>query len=423
MKMQVRIGLVLMLALAALGLSSCDHYVCGANFGNSTCTGGATTLSQSGGGSTSAAFVFAVDSNNGGANGSIDGFTIDTTNNTFQATTSYTAPTVPANNGGVGMAVAQKQFLYAAFGNGQLFGWTISSTGSLTSVAGSPFAAPFLADYVIAVGEAYMITNPAGTYLYVSAQSANQIYGFQIGSSGVLTAITGSPFSAVFPLGGGPNNLAIDGLGKYLYASNGDAVTHTAGQILTYSIGATGTLTPVGSALNSSMWLLKGEPTGAYMIGTTGHSASVAGVSDDDHLYVFSIGSNGALSLTSTETTVYSPWSIAAQSNSGGNLVYSFSFNDTDTAFNPPEGFSIQTGGSLQLLSGSPFSGLTNGSWGQFDQSGLLLLDWASYFDPNTNATVTTLSPFNVGSGGALTQPISTLTLNNPGFWVVTDPQ
>jgi len=28
-----------------------------------------------------------------------------------------------------------------------------------------------------------------------------------------------------------------------------------------------------------------------------------------------------------------------------------------------------------------------------------------------------------VGSGGALTQPVPTLTLATQGFWVVTDPQ
>jgi len=34
---------------------------------------------------------------------------------------------------------------------------------------------------------------------------------------------------------------------------------------------------------------------------------------------------------------------------------------------------------------------------------------------------VTQLSPLEVGTGGALTQPISTLTITTPGFWVVTD--
>ena len=40
MTMRVRAGLMLMAALAMMGLASCGHYICseGANFGASTCT-------------------------------------------------------------------------------------------------------------------------------------------------------------------------------------------------------------------------------------------------------------------------------------------------------------------------------------------------------------------------------------------------
>lgn len=419
MTMRIRVGLVLMLALAMLGLASCDHYTCQATFGASTCTGGQLTLGQSGGGPTTSAFVFAVDSGSNGTNGTIDGFTVDSSSDTFQAISGFTGPTLPLNDGGVGMAVAQSQFLYAGIA-GELYGWSISSSGALTAVNGSPYAASFLDNFLVSPGEAYMIANPAGTVLYISSQATNQIYAYSIGSGGVLTAVAGSPFTASFSLGFGPNNLAIDGLGKYLYASNGDASTHTASQVLTYSIGSGGALTQVGSAVTLSMWLLKGEPTGKFMIGTSGNNLSFSG-RDDLNLYIFNIGSNGTLTESASATTIYSPWNIAVQSNSGGDLVYSFSFNDTDTAFNPPEGFQIESNGTLQMLSSSPFSGLTNGSWGQFDQSGTLLVDWANY--TSNGVSVTTLTPFAVGSGGLLTQPFGTLDLNNPGFWVVTDPQ
>jgi len=117
------------------------------------------------------------------------------------------------------------------------------------------------------------------------------------------------------------------------------------------------------------------------MIGTSGNSAApgfnTSGV-DDLHLYTFSIGTTGALTEVGSFTTQYSPFSIAVSPNSGGNLVYSFSFNDTGTAFNSAEGYSISSTGTLTALSGSPFSGLTDGSWGQFDQSGQFLIDYAS---------------------------------------------
>jgi 6-phosphogluconolactonase len=423
MTMRVRAVLMLTVALAMMGLVSCDHYVCtsGAQFGSSSCTATGSGLGSGGSsGSATAAFAFDIDTA-----GTIDGYTLNTTAGTFAPTTSYTAPTVPTSNGGVGMVVAQAQYLYAGFGNiGELYGWTIDSSGDLTAISGSPYSAPFLADYVTGVGETNMIVNPAGTLLFFAATGVDQIYAFQIGTGGALTAVAGSPFSATFPFGGGPMNLAIDGLGKYLYASNGNYLSHTATQILTYSIGSTGALTPVGTALNSPMWLLKGEPTGKFMIGTSGNAVVDSGF-DDTHLYVFSIGSTGALTEVtgSPFTTQFSPFSIAVQSNSAGNLVYSFSFNDTATAFNGVEGYEISSTGTLTAVSGSPFTGVAEGSWGQFDQSGAFLMVYASYVPVGTDTVITQLGPDEIGSAGLLTQPISTLTLATPGFWVVTDPQ
>ena len=229
MTKRVRADLLLIVAMATLGLAGCDHYTCtnGLNFGASTCSN--SSISGPGGsgsgGSATAAFVFAVDEGTG-TGGTIDGFTLDTTANTFQATPSYIAPAIPDNNGGVGMVVAQKQFLYAGFGTvGEIFGWKISSTGSLTAITGSPFTAPFLGFFGAGVGEANMITNPAGTMLFASDTLQSQIFVFQIGSGGVLTAAT--PPSITLPLGFQPMNLGTDGTGKYLYAVNGTFSTHT----------------------------------------------------------------------------------------------------------------------------------------------------------------------------------------------------
>jgi hypothetical protein len=121
--------------------------------------------------------------------------------------------------------------------------------------------------------------------------------------------------------------------------------------------------------------------------------------------------------------TQFSPLSIAVQPNTNGNLVYSFSVNDTNTGFNAAEGFLLSSSGTLTAVSGSPFSGVGNGTWGQFDQSGAFLFDWGSFLDLGTSQVVTQLSPLDVASGGALTQPTSTLILSSPGFWTVTDPK
>jgi hypothetical protein len=431
MTIRARVLLSLLTVLATMFLVNCRDYSCG-GFGalpcTSTGTGGTGPFGGSGGGSKASAFAFAVDDA-----GTIDGYTLNTTAGTFAGTSGYTAPVVPPNDGGVGMVVAQEQFLYAGFGSaGALYAWSIDpTTGGLTAISGSPYTAPFLSDYGLGVGQANMITNPAGTLLFISDTLQNEIYVYTIGSGGVLTLVTGSPFAVPF----GPMNLATDGLGKYLYAIDGNFNTHTGAAIAAYVIGSgtsLGTLTPVvGSPFigaNYSMWQVNGEPTGQYLIGTSGNSVVKSGV-DDDHLYVFSISQSGtnagaiAPVTGSPFVTQYSPFSIAVQSNSNGNLLYSFSFNDTASAFNPVEGYAISSTGTLTADTNSPFGGVAEGSWGQFDQSGDFLFVYSSYINESTGDVVTQLGPLDVGTGGALTQPIFTLSLATPGFWAVTDPQ
>jgi 6-phosphogluconolactonase len=444
MTKQVRAVLVFMVALATLGLANCDHYNCaaddGLSFNGGTCSSGSPSSISSGSGSTgtssgsaTAAFVFSVDTgtSSGGDAGSINGYTLNTTANTLGATPSYTAPVTPASDGGVGMVIAQKQYLYTAFASAeQIYGWTISSSGTLTAISGSPYTATFLSSFGGQAAQAEMIANPAGTMLFVSAPLLNEIYVFNIGTGGALTSATGSPFSLPFE----PVNLATDGQGKFLYAIDGDITNHTGLEIAAFAIQSSGTvLTAVsGSPFTGShfqMWQVEGEPTGQFLIGTSGNSAAsgYSGV-DDDHLYVFQISSTGALTPVSGSpfATVYSPFSIAVSPESGAELVYSFSFNDSATAFNDPEGYQISSSGTLTAVTGSPFTGLPSGSagsWGQFDQSGAFLFNYANFFDSSTDQTITQLSPFNAASGGALTQTIDTLTLTNPGFWAVTDPQ
>ncbi len=434
MTMRIRGVLMLVAGLAVMGLASCGHYSCGTGFGSSTCTStGSPTLG--GGGTTgnaATAFAFAVDTA-----GTIDGYTLNTTAGTFAATTSYTAPVVPTSNGGIGMVVAQEQYLYTGFGSvGELFGWSIdSTTGALTPISGdNPLSAPFLANFGLGVGESNMTTNPAGTLLFISDTTQSGIYVYTIGSGGVLALVTGSPFAVPFE----PMNLSTDGMGNYLYAIDGDFTTHTGSEIAAYNIGtgtSLGTLTPVvgspfvsAGGVNYSMWMVKGEPTGKYLIGTSGNSASYSG-SDDDHLYVFSIAQSGANAGAITPVTgspfltEFSPFSIAVQSNTNGNLVYSFSFNDTATGFNGVEGYEITSTGTLSAVQNSPFTGVAEGSWGQFDQSGDFLFSHSSVLNESTSEVVTQLGAIDVGSGGALTQPVPTLTLATQGFWVVTDPQ
>jgi 6-phosphogluconolactonase (cycloisomerase 2 family) len=420
MTKQVRTGLMLIVAMAVMGLASCGHYTCGVTFGNSTCAGGPVSL-NGGTGSADAAFLFVSDGT--ASPGSIQGYTLDTNVNppTLKATTSYTPPSTPGNDSGMGMAVAQKKFLYTAFGsNGQIFGWTISTTGILSAVQGSPYTvSPLFGSGFSSVFDTHrVITNPAGTLLFIGDEGGSRIYVYQIGSAGALTAVAGSPFPAPFA----PGYMTTDGLGNFLYFT--DSLTgHTGTEIAGFSIGSgssLGVLTAIpGSFVGPpfDMWQVEGEPTGKFLIGTKGMSLTVNGA-DDKNLYVFSIAaaSGAIIQVGAAVPTTYSPMSIAVQSNAGGNLVYTFGYDDAGTGFNAAEVYTISSSGTLSALNQSPFSIAALGSEGQFDQSGGFLFEYGGIF--NTNTVIYNVTFFDVVAG----QP----TLPTPeqtygGFWVATD--
>ncbi|HXJ39412.1 MAG TPA: hypothetical protein VNH18_09030, partial [Bryobacteraceae bacterium] len=259
------------------------------------------------------------------------------------------------------MAVAQEQFLYSAYADiGQIYGWSIAQDGTLATLSGSPYPAPYL------LGNSFntftspsqaMITNPAGTLLFVVDQAGEQIDIYQIGSDGGLTAMT--PVS--LPSGFKPYNLATDGLGTYLYVSN--VVGLATSEVAAFTIGSTGTLTAVsGSPFSLPLMQMQGESSGKYMIGTTG------GFTCNPAVYVMSVNqSSGSLTAVpgSPFGTFDVPYTVAVQPNSGGTLIYAF---DANTDAGVIEGFQIDlSSGNLGAIAGSPFTAA--GVGGSFDQT------------------------------------------------------
>jgi hypothetical protein len=448
MTIKVRLLLCAMAILATMSMVDCNEYSCG-GFGSLPCTAGSGGTGSGsfggggGGGSTTAtAFAFAVDQG-----GTVDGYTLSSS--TFAATANFVAPaTSPVTgNPGAGMVVVQQSgqqpFVYALFGppNDELFGWSVSASGALTLLSGLPAPLSFIPDVSIPFNQYNIATNPAGTLLFIADSFDDQIFVFQIASTGALTAVTGSPFPT--PAGGSPGNLTTDGLGNYLYVTE-TLLDHTGAGVLGYSIGngTGGTTLGVLTELSSSpfafnMWQLQGDASGNYLVGTTGNSAApgfgFSGV-DDSHLYVFSIQQTASTTPAGTLTeavptgfaTTNSPLNIAMQPpSSGGEFVYSFGINDSGAAYNPIEGYQLITSGAqagtLTPISSFPTSGIATGHWGQFDQSGENLLVYSSISNGTTISSQ--LGALSIDSSGIPTEPTSPVTLVTPGYWVVTDPQ
>jgi len=400
MAMKVRLLLSAVVLVGMMGLANCGHYVCGITFGSSTCTSSGGGLGQGGGGGTGDAFLFLADA------GGDQGFTLNASAGTI---TDIANPItgIPQGKTGNWTVIAQKQFMYVGYpGLGQIYGYTISSTGALTGITGNPVAAGYLSGTI--GGSQAMITNPAGTLLFVLSPSTNSVYVYSIGTGGGLTLV-----SAAQPLPFEPFNLAVDGTGKYLYVSNtsGGATT----EIAAYTIGS-GTLSLLpNSPFPSTVAQMQGESSGKYMIGTTASSTNA-----DKHLYVLAITPSGASAgeiapvANSPFTTAISPSSVAVQPSAGGTLVYALNLTNPGSG-NFVEGFQISLStGALTAINPSPFTVL--GGSAQFDQSGqFLFVDE----DPSTTAA-TIMDVYDLSGGSALTTPAASVSWAT-GSWAPTD--
>ncbi len=136
-----------------------------------------------------------------------------------QSSGALSAPTVaPGPNQSTGMVASMNGQLYVSdFLNDVVDGYSISSSGALTALASSPFSlegTPPGAGGLTAFVE-------SGTYLYATDLNAGTVAGFLFDStSGMLTPVPGSPFAAgdtpvqaalAEPQAGGP---------QFLYVSN-----------------------------------------------------------------------------------------------------------------------------------------------------------------------------------------------------------
>ena len=139
-----------------------------------------------------------------------------------------------------GMAVAHPsgKFLYVGIpDSNSIVAFKVdSANGTLTPIAGSPFAA----------GNAPIsaAVDPSGNYLYVANGGSNDISAYTIDhNSGQLTPISGSPFLTRQ----GPATVLIEPLGHFLYVSSGRFLTASAG-VSAYQIGCTGALTEISGS-------------------------------------------------------------------------------------------------------------------------------------------------------------------------------
>lgn len=390
MTVKTRALAVLGLITATLWVSGCGHFNCTRTFGASTCAAGGSSTKGGGGNTTAGTYLFIADA------GGIQGEVLDPNAKTISVTPNFGTVSVNTNVPGDWMAVAQQQFMYSGYTSiGQIYGWSVSGSGTLTALTGSPFPATYLRGNTSAGSQA-MITNPAGTLLFALDQSTEAIDVYQIGTAGALTG----PTVAQLPSGFIPFNLAIDGLGKYLYVSNLVGLQTT--EVAEFSIASNGALTAAGAPVSSNLQQMQGEASGKFMLGTSGGIFGGGG-----SLYVASINqSTGALTATLV-ATAGAPVDVTVQPGTGGNLVYAFDMPGS-SGNGAIEGFTLD-------LSTGALASIANitatGSRGEFDQTGKYLFVVAS-----SQGVPSALDAFDVTASSALTTPLATVGWA-PGAW------
>jgi len=290
-------------------------------------------------------FLYVTDSGTTGANSGVSAYTINATTGALTAV----AGSPFAADAGTGQAVVDPlgKFLYASNSfNDDISAYAINATtGALTQITGSPFASGAQA-FSDSGG---LAIDPSGQFVFMpnSNSPSNSISVFSVNATtGALTPVTGSPFAA---LGIGGFNL--DSLGNFAYSSNGDNVT-------TYSINrTTGAVSIVGTtvtgleagalSLATGITSVSYFPTFAYVTNANGNDVSAYTTSRSNGALAAISGSPFAADTTPDAVTV------EALSNPGGGPTFAYvtNANSDDVSAYTISGVT----GRLTAVPGSPF--------------------------------------------------------------------
>lgn len=259
-----------------------------------------------------------------------------------------------------------------------------SSTGALTEVPPSP--------YPLGMEPRAAAIDPLGKFVYVASQSLNSVAAFTISSSGVLTAVPGSPFAT-----GGTTTtgsfgccVVVDPAGKFVYVAD-------IANVYAFSINASsGALTLVATVPAPSGNGLAVDPGGAFLY-AVGSANSIQTYRIDP--------TTGALTLAVASPTATHAGSFTIALDPAGHFAYTVEDGQTLVAYSLQNGVFTSLGdlssgalGSVQLAidpSGSfiyaPQTGTDN------DISGFQISPSSGFLTPITGSpTPSGKQPFSI---------------------------
>jgi 6-phosphogluconolactonase (cycloisomerase 2 family) len=269
-----------------------------------------------------------------GLGGAIETFDIDMSSGSLAGNASSTG------SNGLSIAVnAANTFLYAADpSTNAVDGFSISSAGVLSTMAGSPFPAPG-AGLIMGVA-----VDPAGKFLYATTETASGGTGIGLlavfsidNTTGALSPTTGSPFSA----GITPAEVVVAPSGQFLYISD------SGSGILAFSLAAGAPTLISGSPFPGGTQGVSMTPSGAYLYA----------ISIDNEVWAYSIDSTtGSLAQLSNSPFVdpagTGDFTGAIVVDPTGSFLYTY---NTFGFPNTISGFAIdKSTGTLSVMPSSP---------------------------------------------------------------------
>src|SRR5882724_984966 len=232
--------------------------------------------------------------------------------------------------------------------------YSVSATGALTQLAGSPFSTGGVGANVVCYGLNRITLSPINNLLFVANTGDRTITSFQINpATGILTRVAGSPFATLLTLDTCQGiSLAATPDGNYLMASSN-------GQIETFTIGAGGTLTPLLNPLTPNCC----SPNAGMVISPNGQFLAT---SNQTNVSMFTINAGvltpvpgSPFAKTGSGSLSGLDFSCAADRLYAGEATGSPALADAWTIDNAPASLTL---GVLTRVPGTPFTSSGNNS-------------------------------------------------------------
>ncbi|HEY6253288.1 MAG TPA: beta-propeller fold lactonase family protein [Candidatus Angelobacter sp.] len=287
-------------------------------------------------------------------------------------------------------------------GSGTVSAFTVSTSGSLAPVPGSPFTA--------GAGAEFMAFDSVHNFLFVSNQSANSLSAFSVNTStGMLTAVPGSPFTT----GSRPTGVAVAPMAGLVFVGNQNDSSVTVFSMNT----STGMLTPAaGSPMTgiSNPFGLAVNPAGTFLFVNNFRDDPSGGA---NAVSTFHINANGSLSAVGTPFATSSPAGITSPVGlvtDGQQLFVGNHMAESVVALQINSGT-----GALSSTSTLPAPG-SGCSTSCHNNPLRLTVDPMDKFIFATNVAAGTVSTFSINSGSL--SAMSTAATGQHPFGVATDP-